>query len=237
MELDQPRLNLLKLIGEHESDMTALSREAGKNHAYLQQYLKRGTPRVLPEDVRAALAKHYGVSEDLFRLGDASVKAAVALWGGPGDRHDAPAPMSTPDFGDAISEMDIKASAGPGALVDSHDEAVIDHWRIPPAVLKTQTASPTDNLRIITVKGDSMAPDFLPGERVLVDLADKLPSPAGVFVLWDGFGLVIKRVEMVPYSNPPKARLISRNSQFQAYECLAEEVQISGRVIGKWHWT
>ncbi|AUN31978.1 S24 family peptidase [Niveispirillum cyanobacteriorum] len=237
MELDQPRLNILRLIADSESDMANVSKAVGKSHSYLQQYIKRGSPRHLPEDVREALAKFFAVDEALFRSGDASVKAAAEKWGDGGDDRDPPAAAQAPEFNDAISELDIRASAGPGALVESDIEAVIDHWRIPPAVLRNQTASTTGSLKIITVKGDSMAPDFMPGERVLVDTADKLPSPAGVFVLWDGFGLVIKRVEMIPYSNPPMARLISRNSQFQAYECLAEEVQISGRVIGKWHWT
>lgn len=140
--------------------------------------------------------------------------------------------------GARILELDVRASAGDGLLHDVvADEKVIAEWTMPPTVLRAQTSAPTEQLRIITVYGDSMTPDFNPGERVLVDCDDRRPSPPGVFALWDGFGLVIKRIEVIPYSNPPMVRLISRNASYGTYERPLEEVIINGRVIGKWQWT
>jgi phage repressor protein C with HTH and peptisase S24 domain len=104
-------------------------------------------------------------------------------------------------------------------------------------MLRGQTTAAPEQIKIITVYGDSMVPDFLPGERVLVDLSDQTPSPPGVFVVWDGFGLVIKRLEMVPYSNPPTVKLKSANEAYDTYERALSEVVINGRVIGKWKWT
>lgn len=71
----------------------------------------------------------------------------------------------------------------------------------------------------------------------MVDTQDRSPSPPGIFVVWDGFGLVVKRMEMVPYSDPPKVRLISRNREYSTLELPAEDVHINGRVFGKWLWT
>ena len=52
MNLDPPRTLLLKLIADYETDLASVSKALGRNHAYLQQYIKRGTPQELPEEVR-----------------------------------------------------------------------------------------------------------------------------------------------------------------------------------------
>lgn len=135
-----------------------------------------------------------------------------------------------------ISELDVRADGGAG-LISPDQERVINEWHLPTDMLAAQTSAPSQSLRIITVIGTSMEPDFRPGERVLVDTGDRLPSPAGAFALWDGFGLVIKYVEIVPSSEPAMVRLISRNAIFDTYERPVEDVHINGRIIGKWLWT
>ena len=47
--------------------LAALSRMLGRNDAYLQQFVQRGTPRVLAEADRRQLAEFFGVPET--RLG------------------------------------------------------------------------------------------------------------------------------------------------------------------------
>ena len=66
-ELDHVRARLLKLVREQNTDLKAASLATGRNAAYLHQFIFRGTPKVLPEDVRGALAEHLGVDEDLLR--------------------------------------------------------------------------------------------------------------------------------------------------------------------------
>jgi hypothetical protein len=44
---------------------------------------------------------------------------------------------------------------------------------------------------------------------VLVDLGRRSPTPPGIFVLHDGMGLVAKRLEYIPNSDPPRVRIIS----------------------------
>lgn len=81
-----------------------------------------------------------------------------------------------------------------------------------------------------------MEPDYLSGDRVLVDLSRRMPTPPGVFVVWDGLGLVLKRLELVIGATPRKVRLSSVNPAYLPYEVPHEELHISGRVIGKWMW-
>lgn len=138
----------------------------------------------------------------------------------------------------AIQELDVRAGAGNGAAHDVVEaERVVAEWRVPRDMIRGHTSAAPQGIKIINVYGDSMVPDFMPGERVMVDTGDRSPSPPGVFVVWDGFGLVIKRLEMVPYSDPPMVRLISRNKEYSTAELPAEDVHINGRVIGKWLWT
>ena len=83
------------------------------------------------------------------------------------------------------------------------------------------------------VQGDSMAPTLLSGDTVLVDMTRRAPNPPGIFVLDDGMGLVAKRLEHIPNSDPPRVQIISDNPHYSPYECTAEEVNIIGRV--RWY--
>lgn len=135
-----------------------------------------------------------------------------------------------------VDELDVRASGGYGIVHEvTEAEPVTNRWQMPRDILKAQTSAPASSLKIITVYGDSMAPDFMPGERVLVDTSDRRPSPPGVFVLWDGLALVIKRLEVLPGAQT--IRIIPTNTHYATYEQPLADVQINGRVIGKWQWT
>ena len=133
-----------------------------------------------------------------------------------------------------IGELDVRAAAGDGLAGGS--EKVIAEWQVPSGVVRTYSTAPASELRIITVIGDSMEPALLPGQRVLVDTGNRMPSPPGVFVVWDGLGLVVKRLQVVPQSDPPRVRIASDNPKYEAYERTLAEAYIQGRVIGQWRW-
>lgn len=56
-----------------------------------------------------------------------------------------------------------------------------------------------------------MEPTLESGDRVLVSNADRLPSPPGLFTLWDGFGVVVKRIEHLLNSDPLTLSIASDN--------------------------
>ena len=113
---------------------------------------------------------------------------------------------------------------------------MVDTWQIPTAIVRAYSTAPAADLRIITVMGDSMEPALQPGQRILVDTGDKKPSPPGIFVVWDGLGLVVKRVQMMPHSEPARVKITSDNPKYDPYERTLDEAYIQGRVIGQWRW-
>ncbi len=114
------------------------------------------------------------------------------------------------------------------------EEATRALYGFPAAGFRELYGAPPEEVRILEVVGDSMTPELWPGQKVMVHLRDRQPSPPGVFVLWDGLGLVIKRIELLAQSDPPRLRISSDNRQYAVYERTIDEVHILGRVIGRW---
>ena len=131
-----------------------------------------------------------------------------------------------------VPEMEVEASAGSGALAD---EFVIEkaRWFVPEGMIRYEGDASPDDLRILRVRGDSMEPEMREGDRLMVDTARRVPATGEMFVLWDGNGLVMKRIEVVPYAGPPRLRLISANPHYADYTCDVEEAHIVGKVL----WT
>ena len=134
-----------------------------------------------------------------------------------------------------VDEIDVRAAAGAGQLIES--DAKIGEWQLPRELVKVATNSPLDRIKILTIVGDSMVPTYGPLEKVMVDMGDTRPAPPGVFVLWEGLGFVVKRVEHIPHSEPPRIKISSDNPKYSAYERILGEAYIQGRVIAKWLWT
>lgn len=66
-EIDAPRALLVSLVEQQNLNLATLSRSVGKSHSYFQQYLRRGIPRTLPEDVREKLATLLNVPAEALR--------------------------------------------------------------------------------------------------------------------------------------------------------------------------
>ena len=63
MEMKASRDRLLALAEERGVSLSALSRMIDKNPSYLQQFVRKGSPRKLEEGDRAMLARFFGVAE------------------------------------------------------------------------------------------------------------------------------------------------------------------------------
>lgn len=139
-----------------------------------------------------------------------------------------------------ILELEVHAGAGMGVdgdgtiLATQEASAVLGVHTMPTASFREAYGISAGRIRIIPVKGNSMEPKLWPGQRVMVDIEDKAPSPPGIFVVWDGLALVLKYVEVIPNSEPLRVRISSANTAFQAYERNVDEAHINGRVIGVW---
>ena len=231
MDLDPIRLRLVERIQERGTDLKNASLAIGRNAAYLHQFVMRGTPKVLPEDLRIALAELLEIDEQELRH-----KVIPRRQARSGEAPSGPAeepsvrPRKIPGGFCPVPEIDVRASAGAGAFHEGPEDAK-EVWLFPDAVVRHEFRARPEDLRVITISGDSMEPLLSSGDRILIDSSQKVPVPPGIFVIWDGMGLVAKRVEHVPNSDPPKIVIHSVNPNYQTYERTAEEVNIVGRVI------
>lgn len=204
-----PRAVLERLIQERGEDYAGLSRLIGRNAAYVQQYIRRGTPRRLAEGDRRLLARYFGVDEALLGgLESASVSEAGAA---------VPVPR-----------LDVAASAGPGTFAG--DEPTRSHLAFDSAWLR-RLAPDARQLSMIEVRGDSMAPTLADGDEILVDCGDAAQRLRdGIYVLRMDDALLVKRLSL----NPAGVG-ISISSDNPAYPswpaCDPSEVDIVGRVI------
>jgi len=60
---DEIRSLIEQCAHQRGETLASLSQMIGRNDAYLQQFVRRGTPRRLPEDARLLLAYHLNVDE------------------------------------------------------------------------------------------------------------------------------------------------------------------------------
>lgn len=65
--MDAVRKLILEKADERQTNLAELSRKVGKNHAYLQQFIKRNIPATLPEKIRPLLAEALGIEENDLR--------------------------------------------------------------------------------------------------------------------------------------------------------------------------
>lgn len=165
--MDAVRQVLTAAAKREGASLIGLSRLLGRNGSYLQQFVNRGSPRVLPERERAILADYLGLAEET--LGGRPARAL------------------------AVRRFEVAASAGPGALADDEGEGVA---HLPLAMVAGLAADPAA-LTLIAARGDSMLPTIADGDDILVDTGDRRVGRRGaVFVLRIDGAVVVKRLRL-----------------------------------------
>ncbi len=201
------RATLARLAAERGEDLAALSRLIGRNPAYVQQYIKRGSPKRLAEDDRRALARYFGVPEDML-----------------GARGAEPQHGPVP-----VPRLDVGASAGPGAFVGG--ERALSQMAFDAQWLRRIGAGDGKALSIIRVEGDSMAPTLVDGDEILVDRADAVDRLRdGIYVLRRDDSLMVKRLSPSPAGGT--VSITSDNPAYQSWpDCPLASLQVVGRVV------
>lgn len=172
---EDARAALDALIRNRREDYAGLSRMLGRNPAYIQQYVKRGTPRRLAERDRRLLARYFDVPEE-------------ALGG--------PAPAATETL-ITVPLLDVRASAGPGAVAG--EERVRAGMPFTARLLRELGVGRSEALSMIGVEGESMLPTLGDGDDILVDGDDGAARLRdGIYVLRVGEAVIVKRVAVRP---------------------------------------
>jgi len=205
---ERARATLARLIAERDADCAGLSRLIGRNPAYVQQYIRRGSPRRLAEGDRARLARFFGVEEALLGAPAREVGRALV----------------------PVCRLDVRAAAGAGAL--DGDERGDPHIAFDPLWLKRVARGRPEELSIIRVAGDSMAPTLSDGDDILVDRGDAASRlREGVYALRLDGGLVVKRLAL-----DPGGRAATVRSDNPAYADLAPRPLHALDVVGRVVW-
>lgn len=175
MDEGDPRAVLERLIRERGEDCASLSRLIGRNPAYVQQFIRRGSPRRLAESDRQRLARYFGIPETWLGAPVTPREGA------------APAMLTVP-------VLDTAASAGPGAVGEDRLSAVgmgfSEEW-----LRRLRPGGGREGLSVIRVAGDSMLPTLADGDEILVDRRDAHERLRdGVYVLRADGVLLVKRL-------------------------------------------
>ncbi|HYD38279.1 MAG TPA: S24 family peptidase [Allosphingosinicella sp.] len=208
---NDPRAQLERLIRERGEDYASLSRLLGRNPAYVQQFMKRGTPRRLAEEDRRLLARYFGVDESLL--------------GGPVGR-----PVAADEGLISVPRLDVQASAGPGAI-DSAEKR-LGRIGFDSAWLRSLGlgGGTPGRLSVIRVDGDSMSPTLSDGDEILVDRDDGAGRLRdGIYVLRVEEALVVKRIALGPGG---RLSVRSDNEAYPGWPDLEPDgVDVVGRVV------
>lgn len=211
-----PRQRLLALSQERGTSLSALSRLIGRNETYLQQFIRKGSPKHLLESDRRTLAEFFGVAEsEIGGPEEISYNPSVKL------------PLSAQDHEwIMVPRLPLGASAGPGLVPST--ELPFDNFGFSRRWLREQGLEAAQ-LSAIRVEGDSMEPLLRAGDEILVDRAPR-PFRDGVHVVRLGDTLVVKRVAAL---GAGRLSLLSQNMAYPPVEVGADEVEIIGRVVWK----
>ena len=207
--MEDVRKTLDDLIQQRGCNFSSIPRLLGRNAAYIQQYIRRGSPRQLDEQDRSVLARFFGVDEKILGAPERRSGPVVELV--------------------HVPVLDVEASAGHGALAEMESKCA--QFGFDEKWLRRLTASKATSLSIIAVHGDSMEPTLHDGDEVMVDLNDgQSRLRDGIYVLRMDDMLSVKRVAIEPQGK--RVSVLSDNPAYPSWRGLEKRtINIVGRVL------
>ncbi len=135
---------------------------------------------------------------------------------------------STPDLV-FVPRLDIRASAGPGALVET--EAADGEIAFRRDLVRSLGVSSPGALRVLAADGDSMEPVIRPGDLLLVDTGIDHVVSEGIYVVLLEGAVLVKRLTIDPKG---AIVLVSENPRMPAMTIPRDDrasIHIAGRVV------
>lgn len=215
---DPARDRLVELADGRGVSLSALSKLIGRNTTYLQQFIKKGSPRKLEENDRRTLAQFFGVDESQLGAPDSEDKSY-------------PAAKMPRQSWIAVPRLALGASAGAGALAD--DDAPVGHLGFSEGWLREMGLTP-HALTALSVAGDSMDPTLSDGDEILVARADAQFGGRlrdGIHVIRRDGTLLVKRLL---FEREGRVSVISDNKAYPSdADVPLDDVEVLGRVVWK----
>lgn len=226
-----------------------VARDAGLKPDYVRDVL-RGSKKSISADNAAALARILQCNVVWLLTGEhehiSSEEVAAGLTGK--EQREDLVTSSLENYSGkvpgAVPEIDAKAGAGNGN-VGEHEvvtlrrgesyvgHKVVSEWVFPSTYLRHELRMQPGDIMVLEVVGDSMSPTLESGDRVMVDTTYSKPTPDGIYVIEEGDGPMVKRLQLIRRSSPPEIRIISDNKHHEPYTLRLEDIRIIGRVSGR----
>lgn len=209
------RNRLDQLIRQSGESYAAISRRIGRNPAYIQQFIRRGTPRRLSELDRRLLAHHFHIPEsELGAPAPPAIQAAL--------------PPAVQPVGSQLPAVSpacvlIPCIAHPAAYAD-HGTVALD------AALVSAIAGPGTALAAHVAQGDAMVPTISPGDYLLIATGERQARRDGIYVLAGDHAPMVRRIALHPISG--RISVVCDNPSYPDWpDCDPATVPIIGRLI------
>ena len=199
-----------KLLDERKISAYKLSLEIGLNKTFLTDW-KSGKAKP-SADALTKIADYFNVSVD-YLLGRAEI----------------PLPLDAIPVSGEFMSLPVIGTITAGYDGMAQEEFTGEYLDIPREIL---TRYSRDELYVLTVKGDSMYPELLDGDKVLVYRTDSVDSGTVAVVLYSGDAATVKRVEYE--QGKDYVDLIPRNPEYKTKRIEGadlEQCRILGKVI------
>lgn len=198
-------------------DLSSVSQEIGRNHAYLHQYIFRHSPQDLSDNDRRAILTELNLSEG--QIWPERTRERKFIESG----------LESQEF-ERVSVFGLKPSAGFGNFIDDvnilYDIVFRHEW------LSSITNARPEQLAVFEVDGSSMEPTLHHQDHVLCDLTQNQADRDGIFVLVSPTEttLLVKRLTINPASGFVSVR--SDNPLHDEYPDIdPADLKVFGRVI------
>jgi transcriptional regulator with XRE-family HTH domain len=163
----------------------------------------------------------------------------ILLWGRyPGTEGEEVAQKEITRAAQSIPELASRGAGGAGGKRNVRrdgrhiDPLKTERWAFPDGFVREQLHSLPERLVVVECDGDSMAPTIASGERVVIDVEHRTPSPDGLYALRDPFGsIIIRRLHVLRSSKPTRLKVISDNPNHPSEEAPLDEIEIFGKVL------
>lgn len=213
------KLDHLIRTSSHD-DYASISALIGRNHAYVQQFIKRGVPKCLRDDDMEKIIGHFNISQDYFGSPDDFPNPGLDLSEGLEGEFDQ-------DY-IQVNVYDIEAAAGAGSVVENNE--IANKLAFKKSWIRSSSNATADDLAVITVSGDSMNPTLYDGDHILVDMTLTTLNNDGIYVLRNDDMILVKRISLNPITK--LCTIKSDNNFYQSWEgCQPADLDILGRVI------
>lgn len=227
-DIEEIRKKIDRLILERGLNYRDVSLKIGRKDSYIQQYVKYRYPRRLKEIDRMRLAKLLNVDDS--EIMDDEVIASKTV-GTPDAKLETISSIirASSSVDDNLVSIDV---INPKSNSENTDlqKNVVGHQLLSKSVFEDLCIENVNNIKIVKITNDSMAPTINIGDFVWFDTSYTTPESDGLYLLKTGRDLCVKRIQNAPLGNV--IDISGDNPQYKSYQVSDKSlIKVIGKVL------